>query len=246
MTRGRRARGALALAAVGAALLLLLVLHAGGGTGPPLYDGVCLPPHYLVLGGSPAPSSASATYTADQLNQTQELVTGEATPQAQLIVAANSFAVPAGTTVQVTISPVKPPSVAPNGGGIVGNAYQVSARSSTGQALDLTPGHPATVVLALPSSGGPDVTLERFDGSAWTALKTFGNGCGDTDEAASPSLGVFALVVAGSGPTGSGGGGGDGGGGTSPGAPVALIVVVVIAVLLAVLIGATRLARRRR
>jgi hypothetical protein len=237
----RRARVLAALGAGAAALVVLGVLHSLGGTGPPLYDGVCLPPQYLTLGASPGPGSASATYTADQLNQTQELATGETTPQAQVIIAAGSFTVPAGATVTVALQPVPAPAVRPPDGRIAGNVYQLSARASTGQAIDLVAGHPPTVVLGAPSSGGPQLTLERFDGTAWTGLKTFQSGCGNTYEAAAPSLGMFALVAAGGSPSTP-----TQGTPPAPGPPVVLIVIVVALVLLALLIVATRLSRRRR
>lgn len=253
MRAGSRVRPTLAVATTLVALAALAVLHSAGGTGPPLYDGVCLPPHYLVLGATPGPASASSTYTADQLGQTQELVTGDSSPQAQMILASGSLAAPPGGTVVVTIRPVAAPKVAPPDGTVSGNVYEFSARASNGSPVDLAPGHPATVVLAAPSSGGPELTVERFNGSGWTALKTFQSGCGDTEEAAAPSLGLFALVAtSGGGSSGGGSSGGSSGGGSSPspapssGPPVALIVVLVMVVLLGLAVGATRLSRRRR
>jgi hypothetical protein len=236
---GRPARRWAGLA-VAALSLLGLVAVRGGGSGPPLYDGLCLPPNYLLLGANPGPSSASATYSADQLNQTQELATAESTPQAQVIIAAGSFTVPAGASVTVTIRPVPAPSTKPGDGTVVGNVYQFSARASTGQTLTLVAGHPATIVLEAPRTGGQQLTLERFDASTWTPLKTFQSGCGDTDEAASPSLGLFALIAQGStGPSSANPS-------SSAGPPVALIVAAVIIVVLALAIGATRLSRGRR
>jgi hypothetical protein len=236
---GRSARHRAAVLAAAALSLLALGAVRGSGGGPPLYDGLCLPPHYVLLGANPGPSLASATYTADELNQTQELATTESTPQAQLIIAAGSFTVPVGATVTVTITPVPTPSTRPGDGTIVGNVYRFAARTSTGQALTLVSGHPGTVVLEAPSAGGPQLTLERLDTTAWTGLKTFQSGCGDTEEAASPSLGLFALVAQGSaGPSSPSAAAG--------GPPVALILVGVVIVLLALAIGATRLSRGRR
>ncbi|HEY7927428.1 MAG TPA: hypothetical protein VIG86_08440 [Candidatus Dormibacteraeota bacterium] len=238
MISGRPARCRAGLAVAALALLALAAVRSGGG-GPPLYDGLCLPPNYLVLGANPGPSSASATYSADQLNQTQELATTEQTPQAQLIMAAGSLTAPAGATVTLTIKPVPPPSIQPAAGTIVGNVYQFAARASTGPTLSLAAGHPATVVLEAPRAGGPNLTVERFDTSTWTPLKTFQSGCGDTDEAASPSLGLFALVAQGS------AGAGSPNPPSSGGPPVAVIVVAMIIVVLALAIGATRRSRGR-
>ena len=227
--------------AIGAAgLLAFVALRLGGGTGPPLYDGVCLPPHYLMLGANPGPGSASATYTAGQVGQTQELATSEsAAPQAQMIIAAGSFTVTAGTSVTVTIAPIPPPAVKPPAGSIAGNVYQFAARSSTGQAVDLVPGHPATIVLEAPTASGSQLTIEHLVGSSWTALKTFTSGCGDTEEAATETLGTYALVAAGAGSSTSPSGQG------SSGAPVVLIVVIVVLLLVAAVV-ATRVSRRRR
>lgn len=243
---GRRSRW-LALGAAATSLGALAVLHAAGGTGPPLYDGLCVPPNYLTLGANPGPASASATYSASDLNQTQELATAEQqAPQAQMIIASGSFTVPPGATVKVTITPVAPPSARPVGGSIAGNVYRFAAETSTGQALDLAAGHPATIVLEAPSAGGPQLTLERFDGSSWTALKTFQSGCGTTEEAAAPALGMFALVAAGQSAGSTGASSGAAGSGGSSGPPVALIVVVVLVVLVALAIAAVRLSRRQR
>ena len=218
------------------------VLRATGGTGPPLYDGLCLPPQYLTLGASPGPGSASATYTAEQLGQTQELATSETTPQAQVIIGAGSFTAPTGASVTVTLQPVPAPAVKPADGTISGNVYQLAARTSTGQAVELVAGHAPTVVLQAPSSGGPELTLERFSGTGWSALRTIQSGCGTAYEAAAPTLGMFALVAA----AGSSASPSPGSGPVASGPPAVLIVIVVVLVVLAVLIAATRLGRRRR
>jgi hypothetical protein len=227
-------------AALGVAVLSLLVLAAirGGGGGPPLYDGLCAPPHYLFLGGNPPPSRASAEYTAAQLAQTEELATSDAIPQAQVIIAAGSLApVPPATTVTVSLTPVPPPSTKPSDGGIQGNVYEFAARSG-GHSVPLAPGHPATVVLAAPSASGPQLVVERNDGRSWTSLKTFQSGCGDTDEAATTSLGLFALVALGTTSPGAGNPGAGGAGGI-------VLIIAGVVVVLAVLIGAVRLSRRR-
>jgi hypothetical protein len=232
---GRRA----SLAAAGLALLALAAVRGSGG-GPPLYDGVCLPPQYLALGSNPGPSSASQTYSAADLTQSQALSTGESTPQAQLIFGSGSFTpAPGASAVTVSITPVKPPATRPSGGSIDGNVYSFDAHSG-GQEVPLAAGHPATIVLAATSSGGPQLVVERFDGTRWSPVgKTFQSGCGTTYEAASPTLGLFALVAqSGSVSPGSGSQGG--------GIPAVVIVIVVVVIVLALIMGAARLARRRR
>jgi hypothetical protein len=231
---GRRV-GAVAGAAF--ALLALAAVRGSGG-GPPLYDGICLPPHYLLLGGNPAPPVRTKTYSAADIAATFEVADNDTTPQAQIIVGLGSLTPPPGaTTATVTIAPMPPPSVKPRGGTIDGNVYSFEVQSG-GHQLALAAGHPATVVLEAPSSGGPQPTLEHFDGTSWTALKTFTAGCGTTFEAASPSLGLFALVTQ----TGSAGTGSPS---ASGGFPTTIVVVVVVAVL-ALTILAARVSRQRR
>jgi hypothetical protein len=239
---GRPARRRAALAVAALSLLALAAVRAGGG-GPPLYDGICLPPHYLLFGGNPAAPAQSKAFAAADIASTFELADNDSSPQAQMIVGPGSLAAPAGvSTVTVSITPVKPPSIPPPQAHIEGNVYSFEAQAA-GSQLALAPGHPATIVLGATASGGSQPTVEHFDGAHWTALKTFTAGCGTTYEAASPSLGLFALVVQGS--TGSGSASGSGSS-SSGGPPVALLVVAVIIVVLALAIGATRLSRRRR
>jgi hypothetical protein len=237
VTSGRPAKRRAALAVAALSLVALAAVRAGGG-GPPLYDGICLPPHYLVLGGNPPAPSQVKTFSAADIASTFELADNDSSPQAQIIVGPGSLAAPPGaSTATVSITPTKPPAVAPSNGTLEGNVYSFDVQSA-GHPLALAAGHPATVVLEATSSGGSQPTVEHFDGTHWTALKTFTAGCGTTFEAASPSLGIFALVVQGS--TGSP---------TSPGSggpPVALLVVAVVIVALALAIGGTRLSRRRR
>jgi hypothetical protein len=230
-------RGALGVAAL--ALLALAAVRAGGG-GPPLYDGICQPPHYLALGASPGPGSASMTYSGDYLaHNTLVLFTSESTPQAQIIVAAGSFTLPPGSTATLTITAVAPPPSKPADGTLAGNVYRFAAQDQAGRPVNVIPGHPATIDLEAPSASGPQLTLERFDDPRWTPLKTFQSGCGSSYDAASQSLGLFALVA-------PGGSASNPSGGSGGGAPVVVIVVAVAIVVLALIVGATRQARRRR
>jgi hypothetical protein len=228
-----------ALAGAGLALLALAAVRGSGG-GPSLYDGICLPPHYLLFGGNPAAPSVTKTYTATDLAGTLEVADNDSTPQAQIIIGAGSLAVPPGVaTATVSIAAVKPPSTKPSDGVIDGNVYSFTVVAS-GHDLALAPGHPATVVLAATSSGGGQRVVEHFDGTRWSSVgKTFQSGCGTTYEAASPTLGLFALVA-------QGGSAAPGPGSQGSGIPTILIVIVVVVVVLALVIGAARLGRRRR
>jgi hypothetical protein len=226
-------------AVVGAALSLaaLAAVRSGGG-GPPLYDGLCAPPSYAVLGSTPGPGSATATYSASDLATTQELATPpQVAPQAQVILGSGTLSPPAGaSSVTLTITPVRPPAVKPDGT-IDGNVYDIEAASG-GRPVAVAANHPVTIALESTATGGPTLTLEHLVGNRWTPLKTFQSGCGTTFDAAAPSLGQFALVAQGS---SSGGGGGASSAG---GPPVALILVAVV-VVLALVILAVRASRSR-
>jgi hypothetical protein len=223
---------------VAALSLVALALVRGAGGGPPLYDGLCLPPQYKTLGSNPPPPTVSAVYTTDMLASTQELADNQSAPQAQIIIGAGTFApAPGASTVTVTITPIKPPAVRP-GGSIDGNVYEFEATSG-GKPVQPAPGHPVTIVLGSTATGGPTLTLEHFDGSRWTALKTFQSGCGSTFDAASPTLGLFALVA-------QGGSSSPGGSPTGGSGPSVLVFIAGALVVLALVIGAVRVVRRQR
>ncbi len=229
------------LAAAALALLALAVVRGSGG-GPPLYDGICLPPHYLSLGASPGPKSVSQTFTATELAQTFELADDPNTPQAQLIVTASALAPATGSsTVTVSIAPVKAPAVNPSDGTIDGNVYDFEARSG-GQSVQMGPGKLAAIVLGATSTGGPQIAIEHFDGTRWSPVaKTVQSGCGTTYQANTPTLGLFALVAQGQTPAP---------GGAAPpsgGSPVILVIVLILAIVLvfAILIVAVRMSRQR-
>ncbi|MBJ7595631.1 MAG: hypothetical protein JF886_12365 [Candidatus Dormibacteraeota bacterium] len=229
----------------GAALALLaLAVVRGSGGGPPLYDGICLPPHYLSLGASPGPKSVSETFTAAELAQTFELADDPNTPQAQLIVTALALAPATGnSTVTVSIAPVQSPAVKPPDGTVDGNVYDFEARSS-GQSVQLAAGKLAAIVLGATSTGGPQIAIEHFDGTRWTPVaKTVQSGCGTTYQANTPTLGLFALVAQGQTPATGGAAPPSGG---SPTILVIVLILAVIAVLVfVILIVAVRISRHR-
>lgn len=220
------------------ACLGLLAAVRGGGGGPPLYDGVCLPPQYTMLGANPPPPSLSSTLSAGVLASTFERADNDTSPQAQIIVAAGSLLAPPGAaSATLTITPVKPPAVKPADGAIDGNVYDFEVTAG-GRQLQVAANHLVTIVLTATASGGAQRQVEHFDGARWTAAaKTVQSGCGTTYQANATTLGVFALVVQG----GSGPSNGGGGGGGSP----TVIVIVVVVVVLAAGIGAVRVSRQR-
>jgi hypothetical protein len=232
-------RAGLAAAAVS---LLALAAVRGSGGGPALYDGICTPPTYVLLGANPGPPSRSQTFSASDLVSTFELADNDTTPQAQMIVSAGGLAPAAGnSSATVSITPVKPPAVKPADGTIVGNVYDFEARSG-GQAVPVVANHLVTIVLTATSTGGPQLAVEHFDGGRWTAAaKSVQSGCGTTYQANSSTLGLFALVAQGQGPsTGTGPSGGGGGAGIT-----IVIVILVVLVVLALVIGAVRMNRQR-
>ncbi|MDQ2960360.1 MAG: hypothetical protein M3R48_04830 [Candidatus Dormibacteraeota bacterium] len=232
-----RRRGALAV--IGLSLAALVAIRAGGG-GPPLYDGICLPVTYQSLGANPPPTSVTKVITVQQQFPTVVVNTTEAAPQAQVIFESGTFTVPPGSAVTVTIKAVEPPSTKPADGTLEGNVYEIVATGPGGSALQPAAGKPATVALASPVTGGTQPVIEHYDGSRWTALATVQSGCATTEEAASPSLGPFALVVP-SGSTGSPGSSGSGGG-----LPAPVVVGGGLVLAVALLLGGLRLSRRRR
>jgi hypothetical protein len=234
-----RRRGALAV--IGLSLVALVAIRASGG-GPPLYDGICLPVTYQSLGANPPPGSVTKVITVQQQFPTVVVNTSEAAPQAQVIFEAGTFTVTPGSAVTVTIRAVPPPSTKPPDGALDGNVYQIAATGPGGTALQPASGKPATVALESPVAGGTQPVIERYDGGHWTALNTVQSGCATTEEAASPSLGLFALVV----PSGASTGGNGGPAGSGSGLPAPLLVGGGLVVAVVVLVGGLRLTRRGR
>ncbi len=222
-----------------AAALSLAALAAvrGNGGGPPLYDGLCTPPNYALLGSNPEPSPTSSPYSATDLATTQELATPpQIAPQAQIILGSGTLSpAPGASAVTLTIAPVKPPAIKPDGA-IDGNVYDFEATSG-GKPVEAAADHPVTIALEATAAGGPALTIEHLEGNRWAPLKTFQSGCGSTFDAAAPSLGLFALVARGASTPGPAGGGSG---------PSILLIVVAVLVVLALVIAAARTTRLRR
>jgi hypothetical protein len=184
------------------------------------------------LGSTPRPSSGHVTAPLrDGQSPALSPATTEMPPQAQLLAAQGAFVVPPGVTaVEATIAPVDPPPVAPIGGEVAGNVYDIEVTAS-GLPLAVRPGRAVTVVLRGPAGFGRPA-IERFAAGAWTRLDTqpLGALAGDSYAADATGLGTVALVAA-PGPS-PGGGGGD-----------AFIVILAAGAVL--LCGGTLIALRR-
>ena len=235
-----------------AALAAVFVLSVAGmvaaralGSGPALYDGLCLPVQYAQLGANPSPGSLDVSVTPDATNQfpTTVLTTNESPPQAQAIISSGTFP-SSQLPVRVTIAAVTPPATPPSDGALDGNVYRYAATGRDGTALQPAAGKPVTVALEAPPSSGANVTVELWDGSAWTALQTQVGNCGTLFEAVTQKLGDLALVRTGASATATPGSSGSGSSSQPTGAPVALIVGA--AVIVGVAILAASIGRRRR
>jgi hypothetical protein len=181
---------------------------------PPMYEGLTTPAQpYVYLHpspglGSPNPPSSARVSVPPRRGQSPPLdpATTEMPPQAQLLAAQDSFALPPGTTAVVaTVDAVDPPPVAPIGGDIQGNVYRVRVTAGDTE-LSVRPHHTVTVVLRGPA-GIPSPTIERFAAGTWTRLQTIGLGTisGDSYTADTGGLGDFALVGRAAPPPGAGG-----------------------------------------
>ncbi|HEX6492369.1 MAG TPA: hypothetical protein VF112_02595, partial [Candidatus Dormibacteraeota bacterium] len=176
---GGSARGRAATALGVGALLLALTWRAWPLPSPPMYEGLTAPAQPYVylhpppgLGSTGPPSSARATVPLKEgKSPPLDPATSEMPPQAQLLAAQDSFAVPPGTTAVVAaISAVDPPAAAPLGGAVQGNVYRITVTAG-GTALTVRAGHTVTVVLRGPA-GIPTPTVELFASGTWTRLQT--------------------------------------------------------------------------
>ncbi|TMD07464.1 MAG: hypothetical protein E6J03_04110 [Chloroflexi bacterium] len=211
---GGSARGRAATALGVGAVLLALTWRVSPLPSPPMYEGLTTPVEaYRYLHPPPGleskspPSSARASVPLRQgLSPPLDPATGEMPPQAQLLAAQDSFALPPGTTAVVaSIVAVDPPAARPIGGDVQGNVYRITVTAG-GTALAVRPGHTVTVVLRGPA-GIPTPTMELFASGTWTRLHTVPLGAlsGDSSTADVGTLGDLALVGSAAPPAGGGG-----------------------------------------
>ena len=144
--------------------------------GPPLYDGVVSVEPYVYLqpsgtqqGGALGASSSNAVVGG--VSPAIVLGTPEQPPQAQLLAAAGSLALPGGTTrLVVSITPV-PATVEPASGTIVGNVYRVLIVNQAGAPVTGLPDRQVTLALRDPGSTGL-ASIEHLTGGTWQSLPT--------------------------------------------------------------------------
>ena len=193
-----RSDGRLGLAALAAGLAIALAAQLSQPVGRPLYDGVvpAEPYRYLDppqgLPGSPTSFTAEASVKRGT-SPSITAATTENPPQAQIIALEGTFAVPSGaTTLLVSIVPVQPPSVAPQGR-ISGNVYRISVADPAGNPVGMNPGK--TPTLAMRSAGAAaNGAVARFANGAWTVLQTEHAANLGLYSAEPDSLGDFAVV----------------------------------------------------
>ena len=200
-------RARLGLVVVAAAALAAAWGLSPAGS-PPVYDGLCLSSPYRYLhppAGVTAPAPDPVTRRLPVAGgdiQTTEITTDEPNqPQAQLIIASGTLRIPAGATeVQISITPVEPPSAAPADGAIDGNIYDFAATSDAGPVTP-TGSTKATILLIGTSTTSAREVLEHFDGRSWRQVPTVTIGCAGSYATSTTEFGDYAVVALGAQPS---------------------------------------------
>ena len=197
----RRLRpGPAAVALVSGLALVALAQASTPRATPPLYDGVIVQETYRWYAPPScqpgAPTSASFDQpVASGTRPGFAVSTNEQPPQAQLLVAPNTLALPPGTTsLSIGIAPVAAPSP-PSGQEIAGNAYLFSLKTQAGSGFAFPASAGVTVILRSPA-GIPTPVMSRYADGAWHDLDTSPTGgLQHTFQAVVTDLGTFALLV---------------------------------------------------
>jgi hypothetical protein len=200
MTRARRA----GLAALLLGLAAAVTLH-GRVAGPPIYDGIVVPPEPYRWESPPPnlradnkpPLSGQATLPV--LNG-QVAGGGVQTDDNQVVIyfGPGTFKAPAGTqTVTCTIAPDPSPPSPPSGAEIRGNVYRIGCVAQPG-------GTPLTLAstyhLTLRFPAGAFKEIQYNDGTSWRALTTLRSSGGDPYAGVNaPGFGEYAATA----PTGA-------------------------------------------
>lgn len=220
------------MAIAASSVVLVVVWRMLPSASPPLYDGLCIADPYRNLGGTPAPSSASASYSGSQF-PAAEVLTSETPPQAQILMTGGTFT--AASSVTVAIAPAASPPPPPSGQVPDSNAYRITATAG-GQELQPSSQDPATIVLR-GSGTTSSATVYANSGSGWHPLRTFNVGCGFSFYAVSQKLGYFALFRE----PGASSGGRSAGGGFPVGIVIGILgVLIVVATIVLARISARR------
>jgi hypothetical protein len=195
VTARRAGLAALALGLVAAALL-----H-GRVAGPPVYDGIIVPPEPYrwesppanLRAGNKPPLPGEATLPV--LNG-QVAGGGVTTGDSQIVIyfGPGAFKATAGTqSVKCTITPDPNPPAPPAGVEIRGNVYRISCLAQPG-------GAPVTVVstyhLTMRFPPGAFQEIQNYDGSSWRALSTLRAPGGDPYASVNaPAFGDYAATA---------------------------------------------------
>lgn len=214
--------------------------------GVPLYDGVAVQEPYRYLhpaGLEPGGPSSYAKTVAVAGGSSPQIAapTTESPPQAQLVVLPAALALPPGTTsLDVAITPVDPPGVAP-GGQVAGNVYRFTITDQTGTPVAIKPCSGCiSLVLRAPENTGT-ARLQHFANGVWTDVETVHAGIVGMYSTNPTVLGDYAVVTG-----GVAANGGDGGGGAERGLAIeSYLVAGGAAVILVLLFVAALVARRR-
>jgi len=217
---------------------LTFAAQVAAPVGAPLYDGVVIQEPYRYLhpaSGQPgSPSAYTDTHpVAEGTSPDFAAATTEQPPQAQLIAQVKAFKLtPGATALQVSITPVEPPSLAPRGT-IAGNVYRFAVTDQTGTPLAVDPSCVGCLSMLLRAPDGTgEATLERFADGAWTTVATTHAPTTGSYSTLPSALGDFALVI------------GDSGGGTNLVAVGFAGLAVLVLVLMVVVLFLPRVSSR--
>jgi hypothetical protein len=199
----RKRRIGWAFIAIGLALAAAAQV-AGPLGSPPLYDGVVVLEPYLWL-DPPPDHPGGAQGTSDTLeveagaSPLLAVATPEAAPQAQVFGAPGSLVLPPGaTSINVSILPVAPPSLPPDGY-IDGNVYRFELTDQAGRPITADPAALVTIVMRAADETLANAKIERFDGVKWEVLETSPAGLTGF-LAVVTTFGDFAVVASGESP----------------------------------------------
>jgi hypothetical protein len=198
-----RRSGLLALAT---GLIAAALLH-GGGSAPPVYDGISVPPEPYRW-ESPPPNLAAGNKPPLAGEATMPVQNGQVAGggiqtgdnQVVMYFGPGAFKAPAGaTSVKCTIEPDPNPPAPPVGVEIRGNVYRVTCVGEPGGGL-VTVVSPYHLTMRFPP--GPFKEIHYDDGSGWRALPTLIAPGGDPYASVNaPGFGRYAATA----PTGAAG-----------------------------------------
>ena len=181
---------------------LALAFQIGAPVAVPLYDGVPIvePYRYLHPSGDQLgdPTSTSETVqVAVGVSPVVVAATSETPPQAQLVAQRNAFELTSGaTSVVAAVTPIDPPT-APTAGPLLGNDYRISVTDQSGTELRIRTCDGCISISLRAPDGGPPAAVMRFDGGAWTPVRTSHGGGVAMYQVNAVAMGIYAVVATG-------------------------------------------------